>query len=206
MRPAGTGAPEVPLLPGELDRPAAPPARSRRVAEAVAAARRILEEEGAPGLTMRRLADEMGIRAPSLYKHFSGKADLELLLIEDALFDVGEATHRALHPSGHESPLLNLLLTYRVHSLARPNLYRLATNGPLARQRLPEGLEEWAGNPWFVVTGDPSLAQALWSLAHGMVILELDDRYPRGSDLELTWRAGAAAFERAADVGRAGTP
>ena len=203
MLTTGAGAREVPLLPGELDRPAAPPARSRRVAEAVAAARRILEEEGADGLTMRRLADEMGIQAPSLYKHFSGKADLELLLIEDALFDVGEVTHRALHPPGHESPLLNLLLTYRAYSLAHPNLYRLATSGPLARPRLPEGLEEWAGNPWFVVTGDPSVAQALWSLAHGMVILELDDRYPRGSDLELTWRAGAAAFERAADIGRA---
>jgi AcrR family transcriptional regulator len=199
----GTGAPEVPLLPGELERPAAPPARSRRVGEAVAAARRILEEEGADGLTMRRLADEMGIQAPSLYKHFSGKADLELLLIEDALFDAGEATHLALHPSGQESRLLNLLLTYRAYSLAHPNLYRLATSGHLARQRLPEGLEEWAGNPWFVVTGDPSLAQALWSLAHGMVVLELDDRYPRGSDLEATWRAGAAAFEQAADVSRA---
>jgi AcrR family transcriptional regulator len=172
------------------------------VGEAAAAARRILEEEGADGLTMRRLADEMGIQAPSLYKHFSGKADLELLLIEDALFDVGEVTHQALRPSGGVSPLLNLLLSYRASSLAHPNLYRLATSGPLARQRLPEGLEDWAGNPWFVVTGDPSLAQALWSLAHGMVILELDDRYPRGSDLEATWRAGAAAFEQAADLDR----
>ncbi len=198
----GIGAPEVSLLPGELDRPAAPPARSMRVAQAVAAARRILEEEGAAALTMRRLADEMGMQAPSLYKHFSGKADLELLLIEDAMFGVGEATHRALHDPGHESPLLNLLLTYRAYSLSHPNLYRLATSGPLARQRLPEGLEEWAGNPWFVVTGDPSSAQALWSMAHGMVILELDDRYPRGSDLEGTWRAGAAAFEQADGVDR----
>jgi len=197
-----TGDRDVPLLPGELDRPAAPPARSKRVAQAVAAARRILEEEGADALTMRRLADEMGIQAPSLYKHFSGKSDLELLLIEDVLYDVGEATHRALHDPGPGSPLLKLLLTYRAHALSHPNLYRLATSGPLARPRLSEGLEEWAGNPWFVVTGDPNLAQALWSLAHGMVILELDDRYPEGSDLDQTWRAGAAAFERAAELDR----
>ena len=63
------------------------------------------------------------------------------------------------------------------------------------RQNLPPGLEAWAGNPWFVVTGDSHRAQALWSFAHGMVILELDDRYPPGSDLDGTWRAGAAAFE-----------
>jgi AcrR family transcriptional regulator len=204
MMTTGTGAPVVSLLPGELDRPAAPPTRTKRVAEAVVAARRILEEEGPDALTMRRLADEMGIRAPSLYKHFSGKADLEFLLIEDALFDVGEATHQALHDPGRHSPLLNLLVTYRTYSLSHPNLYRLATSGPLARHRLPEGLEEWAGNPWFVVTGTASLAQALWSLAHGMVILELDDRYPPGSDLDGTWRAGAAAFEGAADFGGTG--
>jgi hypothetical protein len=29
-----------------------------------------------------------------------------------------------------------------------------------------------------------------------MVILEIDGRYPPGSDLNLTWRAGGAAFER----------
>jgi len=200
MTATATGGSEVSLLPGELDRPAEPPIRTMRVAEAVAAARRILEVEGADALTMRRLADEMGIQAPSLYKHFSSKADLELLLIEDALFDVGDATHRALHDPGHNSTVLNLLVTYRAFSLSHPNLYRLATAGPLVRHRLPRGLEEWAGNPWFVVTGDASLAQALWSLAHGMVILELDDRYPPGSDLDGTWRAGAAAFEWAVTV------
>lgn len=195
-----TGLTGATLLPGEVRRPLAPPKRSNRVAEAVAASHRILEKEGVDALTMRRVAGEMGIQAPSLYKHFSGKADLEGLLIEDALFDVGDVTHRALHDSGHNSTILSLLVTYRAFSLSHPNLYRLATAGPLVRQRLPHGLEEWAGNPWFVVTGDASLAQALWSLAHGLVILELDDRYPPGSDLDGTWRAGAAAFERAVVV------
>ncbi len=194
------------LLAGELDRPPAPPARTARVSEAVAAARRILEDEGTDRLTMRRLADDMGIQAPSLYKHFSGKADLELLLIEDALFDIGDATHRALHEPDHDSAVLSLLLRYRAGALSGPNLYRLATSGPIARHRLPVGLEEWAGNPWFVVTGDPALAQALWSLAHGMVVLELDDRYTPGSDLDLTWRAGSAAFERAVASARRASP
>jgi AcrR family transcriptional regulator len=191
------------LLDGEVDRPAARPTRSARVAHAVDAARRILEGEGADALTMRRLADEMGIQAPSLYKHFSSKADLESLLIEDALVDVGGATHRALHDPGEGSMILRLLVTYRAYALAHPNLYRLATSGPVVRQRLPDGLEEWAGNPWFVVTGDSCLAQALWSLAHGMVILELDHRYPPDSDLDGTWRAAATAFERAVAVASA---
>jgi AcrR family transcriptional regulator len=186
------------LLPGELERPDPPPARPRRVVETVAAARRVLEGEGAGALTMRRLAEELHIQAPSLYKHFSGKADVEMALIEDAMFDIGDVTHRALHEQTTLSPLANLLASYRAHCLSHPNLYRLATGGSLSRDSLPAGLEEWAGNPWYVVTGDPSLAQALWSYAHGMVILELDERYPPGSDLDSTWRAGATAFERSA--------
>jgi AcrR family transcriptional regulator len=165
------------------------------VVESVAAARRILEQEGAGALTMRRLAEELSMQAPSLYKHFSGKAALESALIEDSMFDIGAVTHRALHEAAPEGPLHSLLVAYRSYCLAHPNLYRLATSGRLQRDTLPEGLEQWAGNPWFVVTGDPSLAQALWSFAHGMLILEIDDRYPPGSDLDQTWRAGGAAFD-----------
>jgi AcrR family transcriptional regulator len=184
----------VVALGAEIERPPAPP-RAQRVAETVAAARCLLEEEGPGALTMRRLADQLGIRAPSLYKHFPNKAALEAAIITDGLFEIGEMSHRAVRRSGRQSPLMNLLIAYRRFCRMHPNLYRLATAGPLLRQDLPPGLEEWAGNPWYVVTGDPSLAQALWSFAHGMVILEMDDRYPPGSDLDSTWRAGAAAFE-----------
>jgi AcrR family transcriptional regulator len=188
----------VDLLPGESMRPAWPPTRPSRVVETVGVALRVLEGEGPGALTMRRLAEEQGIQAPSLYKHFSGKGEVESALIEHALFDIGEVTHRALHDADGRDRLASLLEVYRRHSLSHANLYRLATAGPLVRDRLPDGLEEWAGNPWFVVTGDPLVAQALWSFAHGMVILELDDRYPPSSDLDGTWRAGAAAFEQVA--------
>jgi hypothetical protein len=85
-------------------------------------------------------------------------------------------------------------VAYRRYALAHPNLYRLATAGPLPRAELPEGLEDWAGEPFFLVTGDPSRSQALWAFAHGMVVLELDGRFPAGSDLDHTWAEGAAAF------------
>jgi AcrR family transcriptional regulator len=189
------------LLPGEIERPEPLPPRSARVAQIIEAARHVLEDEGPDSLTMRRLADELGIQAPSLYKHFPGKAGVELALIEDGLADIGRVSHRAIHQPGSEDRLNALLTAYRRYSVTHPNLYRLATSGPLSRDQLPPGLEEWAGNPWFVVTGEPSLAQALWSFAHGMVILELDNRYPPGSDLDQTWRTGAAAFSRSASPG-----
>jgi AcrR family transcriptional regulator len=184
-------------LPGEIERPPAPPERSERLAGIVAAARKVLEEEGPAALTMRRLGAELGMKAPSLYKHLPGKGAIEAELITDALFDFGDVSHAAIRERRWGSSLHSLMVAYRSYCLANANLYRLATAGPLHRQRLPEGLEEWAGNPWYVVTGDPALAQALWSFAHGMVILELDDRYPPGSNLDATWKAGADAFERA---------
>ena len=95
----------------------------------------------------------------------------------------------------------SVLAAYRAHALDQPNRYRLATSGRLRRDLLPECLEEWAGQPFFFAAGDPYRSQALWSFAHGMVILEIDGRYPDDSDLDGTWEAGAAAFDRAPSGG-----
>jgi AcrR family transcriptional regulator len=180
----------------------------RRAAEIIAAARVLLEAEGRDALTMRRLGQALGIRAPSLYKHFPGKHAVEAALIEIGLAEMGEALHRAVSDPGARhggGAVGSVLATYRAESLARPNLYRLASSGQLPRGELTPGLEDWAGEPWFLAAGDPFLAQAMWSFAHGMVILELDQRYPAGSDLDRTWQSGAAAFTLAvqAAAGRA---
>lgn len=171
-------------------RPAAP-ARSARVDQVVAAARRVLDRDGLPALTMRSVAEELGIKAPSLYKHVAGKAAIEVELIAATLAETGEALHATLAAGGTTA---DLLATYRREAKAQPNLYRLATTGALPREQLPPGLEDWAGEPFFTVTGDAHRAQALWAFAHGMVILELDGRFPPGSDLDRTWVEGAAAF------------
>lgn len=176
-----------------------PPARSHRSAradEVVAAAWVLLEAEGPEALTMRRLADELGIKAPSLYKHLPDKAALEAALVEAALAEMGTALHAAVARPGRAGPVRALLDTYRSYGVAHPNLYRLATAGPLARALLPPGLEDWAGEPFFLVSGDAHRAQALWAFAHGMVILEIDGRFADASDLARTWRAGATAFGR----------
>jgi AcrR family transcriptional regulator len=184
------------MLPVEpAERPAGS-TRSPRAREMVRAAFRILDEEGPDALTMRRLADDLGMRAPSLYKHVRDKATLETALIEDVLFDIGDVLHAALTSAGREGAVASVLLAYRARSLEHPNRYRLATSGALRRDLLPECLEEWAGQPFFLAAGDPYRSQALWSLAHGMVILEIDGRYPEGSDLDRTWAAAAAAFSR----------
>src|SRR5947207_10307407 len=159
---------------------------SKRAGDIVAAAREILAAEGPESLTMRRLAAELGIQAPSLYKHLSGKHAVEDAIIAAALAELGAALHAVVDAGGR---VLDLLQVYRSYAKREPNLYRLASTGQLRRDALPPGLEEWAGNPFFRVTRDPTVAQPLWSSAHGMVILELSNRSPPGPDLDATLAA-----------------
>jgi AcrR family transcriptional regulator len=172
----------------------APRPLSDRAAEIVATARRVLEAEGPDALTMRSVGDELGMKAPSLYKHFTDKAAIELVLVEQTLVEMGQSLRDAIHGRAPVSAVRPLFDTYRDVARAHPNLYRLATVGPLRRAELVVGLEDWAGEPFFLVAGDPYLAQAVWSAAHGMVVLELDGRYPPDSDLDRTWREAAAAY------------
>ncbi|GGP84961.1 TetR family transcriptional regulator [Streptosporangium pseudovulgare] len=49
----------------------------------MAAAHRVIEEDGVAGLTMRRLAREVGSTAMALYHHVRDKEELLLLLLDD---------------------------------------------------------------------------------------------------------------------------
>ncbi len=167
---------------------------SNRAPLIIAAARRILEDEGPDALTMRQLATDVGVQAPSLYKHFSTKGAVEAALIEQGLISFGEALHAAVASPGAGGPVRSILAAYREMALASPAVYLLSTAGPLPREDLSPGVEEWAGEPFFLAIGDPWRAQAMFSFAHGMVVLELHDRILEGSDLDRTWGAGADVF------------
>ena len=94
----------------------------------VAAARHILEEEGRDALTMRRLASAVGMRAPSLYKHFPDKAAVEVALIECGFAEWTASFEAALTRQGES--LAALAEAYRAFSRQHPHLYRLMTAVP----------------------------------------------------------------------------
>jgi AcrR family transcriptional regulator len=168
--------------------------RSARAEEVIAVARRLLEEEGAATLTMRRLAERVGIRAPSLYKHFPDKAALEAAVIATGLEDAAAAFEAAVGAAA--DPLTALAAAYRQFALDHPHLYRLMNTGPLPREHLPPGLEDRTAAPLLRVAGTPARARAIWAFAHGMVMLELDHRFPPDADLDAAWQAGITAFQR----------
>lgn len=168
---------------------------SPRARQIVAAARELLEQEGRGGLSMRRIAERLGIRAPSLYDHIPNKRSLEAALISEGLAEWAELAEEA----GREStdPLTALGRVYREYATGHPHLYRLMTEGALPRDELSPGVEERAALPLIeAVGGDPDLARAFWAFAHGMLLLELDGRFPPDADLDAAWRSGLAAFRR----------
>jgi AcrR family transcriptional regulator len=166
---------------------------SSRREEIVQVARELLEEEGAGALSMRRLADRLGIRAPSIYKHVPDKQSLENALISGGFEEMAAAFERALVDA--DDPVLAVAEAYRAFARRHPHLYRLMTERPLDRARLAPGVEDRAARP--VVEsfgGDVDRARAAWAFAHGMTILELNDRFPSGADLDAAWTSGLEAL------------
>ena len=169
-----------------------------RARQIVTAARELLEQEGAAALTMRRLAERLAIRAPSLYKHLPDKATLEAAIIATGFEDTAAVLEAALDvavDAGGAEPLAALAAAYRAFALAHPHLYRLMTDQPLPRDRLPAGVEDRAAAPLLRAAGDPDRARAVWAFAHGMIMLELARRFPPGADLDAAWQQGITAFQ-----------
>lgn len=151
--------------------------------------RRILEERGLDALTMRSLAAAMDIKAPSLYKHVSSREEIELLLTEVAFSELGAAL------AGSSPDLEGMAAAYRGWATSNPGLYRIATSRALDRENLPAGLEAGAEAPLLeALGGNRDLARACWAMAHGLVDLELNDRFPPGADIDAAWARGVAAF------------
>ncbi|MEV0109757.1 WHG domain-containing protein [Nocardia sp. NPDC050799] len=156
--------------------------------EIVDVAEWLLERDGPGGVTMRQVAERLGIQAPSLYKHVSGKADIEVALQQRALQRLTVALQAA-------EDLPALAAAYRRWALQHPRLYEFAARTPLARERIEPGVEVAAAARLLRMTGGDQVgAQALWGIAHGLVDLELAARFPADADLDAVWARAVAAF------------
>lgn len=177
-----------------------------RAREIIVAARRLLEGEGHDGLSMRNLAEQLGIQAPALYKHFADKRAIELILIEQGFWESGDASLAAVE--GAEDPLLAVMDGHRAWAHEHPNLWRLCFAGPLDRRGLDPAADEYSAEGLRRVIGDDTtIGVAIWVFVSGFVLLELHDRYPERLkiDLEVVWSTGVEALRAQMQARRAGT-
>jgi AcrR family transcriptional regulator len=97
-------------------------------AEIVAAAAALADETGFAGVTMGLLADRLGIRPPSLYKHVSSLADLQHRVAALAMTELGEQIRDAVQGKAGRDALAALMNALRTYVAGHPGRY-MATIG-----------------------------------------------------------------------------
>lgn len=161
-----------------------------RTTEIVEAALHLLEAEGPAAVTMRRVAAELGIKGPSLYKHVTDKDVIIGLLQQHAMKEFGKAV-AAAGPDPRA-----VAAAYRSWAIANPHLYELAARRPLRRDIIG-GTEAFAGAPLAAAMGgDPDRMRAFLGLSHGLVDLELNGHFGSEVDLEGAWHVAVDALAR----------
>lgn len=168
---------------------AAPGQHSPRVQHILDEARSMLRESGWRNVSMRRLAARLDVKAPSLYKHITGKDELYRLLLDETLRNLGGALHAAV---ADDPCPRSLLRAYRRAASADPHGYRLISRTRVVNMVEPTDLDRWIREPFTRVTGDEARGLALWAFAHGLVTAELVQ--DSGHTADPVWLAGADAF------------
>ncbi|MET7711288.1 TetR/AcrR family transcriptional regulator [Streptomyces sp. NPDC005407] len=107
--------------------------REQTRAEIKEIALRQLAEGGAQGVALTRIASEVGLSGPALYRYFAGRDDLLNDLVRDAYDDVAAAVGRvgADAPAGPRLALRALGGAYLDWAEAQPYRYLLIQGGPV---------------------------------------------------------------------------
>jgi len=166
------------------------PAKSVRSEEVLELALGVLERNGLEAFSLAEVAKAAGVKPPSLYKQFEGKADIEAQLIEVGFRMQGDTTRRAmaaLGPSPTRRMVVEMLArAYRDFGQRHPQLYRLMHERPLPPS-LPQDVYDARALDYRALFADRTAAVSFWAWAHGLLILELAGRYETEVDVDKLW-------------------
>ncbi|MCE6999908.1 TetR/AcrR family transcriptional regulator [Saccharothrix sp. S26] len=171
------------LLWKDARRPARGPRRGLTTERIVAAAIQVAETEGPAALSMRRVAEELGVGTASLYTYLPGKAELEALMVdaigaEDTLPDDRpgdwrakvEAWARADHQLFREHPwVLHLVAT-------------VAAPGPNLLRWMDSALRVLAGTG-LTEAEKMAVVESVDAYVRGQARLSLDTREPSAEEV-----------------------
>ena len=165
-------------------------------------ASRMLDELGdAELLSLRGLAAEVGIAAPSIYRHFPDKASLLVAVVERSFVEF-DAAMRAARDGGGDDAFGRLRLAchaYLRFGRERPAHYRFLFSGLGLPQEAPEFMRESGRSAFDTLVGmvedclatGPggadldgfTVATELWAMLHGLVDLPIGNPgFPWASD------------------------
>ncbi|WP_051471327.1 TetR/AcrR family transcriptional regulator [Patulibacter minatonensis] len=172
-----------------------------RAAQIVAVARDLLEEEGEEGMSMRRIAARLGVRAPSLYKHLPDKQALENAIVASILDDQARDARDGLDRADAEGldPLTTIVDGLYAWALEHPALHRLNLRGPLDPGPLVRSAEIRSAGPLLrACGGDGVAAVTIWAFLVGLLSLQINGRIPPEYELDAVRRRGVEALRPSA--------
>ncbi len=162
------------------------PTPARTSIEAIiAAGDQILEVRGLAGLTMQAVAQSVGVKAPSLYKHVADR-DALVRLVTDAAA-IGLADHLAA-----EDDLAGLAHGLRGWATAHPEAYRLVFSG----HGSPEVAAAAGATVLRVARGlggeadELAAARLITAWATGFISMELAGAFQLGGDVDAAFAYG----------------
>jgi AcrR family transcriptional regulator len=170
-------------------------AMTRRGAESeqamLDAARDILAERGLEGLSMRSVADRVGVTATAIYRYFPGKEALVSRVVERGFQRFGEYLRDAgeRHPHGSLERINALGEAYLRFALENQAYFRVLFSLDHSDRQAIEDLPDGGGHGLLrravveameagvMRRADPeTVAMYLWSVTHGLVTLSLTCR------------------------------
>jgi AcrR family transcriptional regulator len=161
----------------------------------VAAGRQLLEAHGLEALTMRDVADAVGVRAPSLYKRVRGRADLFRLILEDVADELTAALDAAAGSGDPVTDLRVMAAAYRQFARSNPVTYTLMMApqaGPDATARSVRAAATLLRVVAEVAGPEHALpaARTIVAWTHGFISMELAGAFRLGGDVERAWDFG----------------
>jgi len=96
----------------------------------VAEAARVADEVGFDRLTLAAVAERLGVKLPSLYKHIAGLDELRRRLAVLAVVGLGDAITAAAVGRAGTDALLAVADAYRAWAHAHPGLYQASLRAP----------------------------------------------------------------------------
>src|SRR3954469_22336848 len=149
----------------------------------VTAAVGIVDRDGIASLTMTKLAEELGIRLPSLYAHVRGQLDLRREMWLWAVADLGDRLGEAVMGGRGEEALLAFATELRDYARRHPGRYQLTLDPPVPFDEEAAAVRRRANAPFRAVVRSFGLedeqavhvGRALRAAIHGFVALESYD-------------------------------
>jgi AcrR family transcriptional regulator len=154
--------------------------------EVLRAALELLEKD-AQSLSMRNLAKHLGMKAPSLYRHFPDKETLELAVVNEGAKALRQDLEKVSRGLKANQAVQEVAKTYLKFAKQRPALYTLLMTKLSAPNGAGKDLWNFVLDLMSQVTrhkNDTPAAVAFWSFLHGFSVLETSGMFgasgPRG--------------------------